>query len=710
MDTPAPLPRLRTDLTFVPVTENGQSLYIIEDPVQNTYYRIGEEEYLFISNLNRFSSLEPLLEHITPLSASPLDKEQAQTILQWLTGRQLLQQKDATILAADMEQKQNFQKRTNLNRLNLISIKIPCFNPDRLLRHCKPLFWLTGKIFFTLWICAGVMAAWVLFTRWSEFSAQTQGILGMDNLLWVWCIWFGLKIIHEFFHSLVCYRYGGRVYEAGILFILFIPLTYVNATSSWKFASKWQRIHVAVAGMFIEIGIAFTAVLVWAGTPDSTTGMIAHNTVIIAGISSLLFNANPLMRFDGYYILSDLLSIPNLYQRGMHSANSRLKKFFLGISSPIKEPLFVKGYGIAVFIWRVLVLFSLGYLASQLAGGLGIFITLGALVAWVGMPLFFFIKRWPNYREQNQHIGLHLLRRSTFCLLVAVAALYLIGWKKHIEAPGIIEYREQYSVKAVSPGFITAIRIKDGEKVKKGQLLLRQENKELEHMHAQSRFLLKQLELKMRLAHSTGKIAELQSLKEKYQSQQEVFQKNDDDLRALSVHAPGEGMVISRQLKDKIGMFIPKGEELLWIVTPQQKQLSALASQDDIDIFRSLVGKKVTINMRAAGIGVFKATLTQVDPTGTTRLAYPALGAMHGGPLDVRQSVGKSKKDQFDYGYSYELFTPRFTLGVALPPDIKQKVMAGQQAILSVQGNRISLAERLLQWASNWQKAKDKLM
>lgn len=498
------------------------------------------------------------------------------------------------------------------------------------------------------------------------------------------------------------------MYEAGILFILFIPLTYVNATSSWKFSSKWQRIHVAVAGMFIEIGIAFTAVLVWASTPDSTTGMIAHNTVIIAGISSLLFNANPLMRFDGYYILSDLLSIPNLYQRGMHSANSRLKNFFMGISSPIKEPIFVKWYGIAVFIWRVLVLFSLGYLASQLAGGLGVFITAGALVAWVGMPLFFFIKRWPNYREQNQHIGLHLLRRSIFCLLLAVAALYLIGWKKYIEAPGIIEYREQYSVKTASPGVITSIEVKDGEQVRKGQVLLHMENKELEYIHAESQILLSQLELKMRLAHSTGKIAELQSLREQYQSAREAFQKNDDDLKALLVHAPGEGMVISRQLNNRRGMFIPKGEELLWIVTSQQKQLTALASQDDIEVFRSLVGKKIRINMRADGIGVFEGTLTHVDPTGTTRLTHPALGAMHGGPLDVRQSVEKSERGQFDYGYSYELFTPRFTLGVALPPEIKQKVMAGQQAILSVQGNRISLAERLVQRASNWQKAKDK--
>lgn len=710
MDTPALLPRLRTDLQFVPVTENGQHLYIIEDPVRNTYFRIGEEEYLFISNLEHFPSLEPLLEHITPLSPTPIEKEQAQTILQWLTGHQLLQQKDATILAADLDQKQTFQKRANLNRLNLISIKIPCFNPDPLLRHCKPLFWLTGKVFFALWVCAGIMAAWALLTRWSEFTAQAQGILGLDNLLWVWCIWFGLKVVHEFFHGLVCYRHGGRVYEAGVLFILFIPLTYINATSSWKFASKWQRIHVAVAGMFIELGIAFTALLVWANTPNSTTGMIAHNTVIIAGISSLLFNANPLMRFDGYYILSDLLSIPNLYQRGMHSASSSLKKFFLGISTIIKESLFVKGYGIAVFIWRLLVLFSLGYLASQLAGGLGIFITLGALVAWVGMPIFFFIRRWPNYREQNQNVGFHLLRRSTLCLVVAVAALYLIGWEKSIEAPGIIEYREQYSVKAASPGFITVIKVKDGEQVNKGQLLLRLENEEVKYKHALSQILLNQLELRMRLAHSTGQIAELQNLREKYQSAREEFQKNDDDLKALSVRAPDKGMVISRQLNNKMGIYIPKGEELLWIVTPQQKQLTALASQDDIDVFRSQVGKKIRINMRADGIGVFEGTLTRVDPTGTTRLTHPALGAMHGGPLDVRQSVEKSSRGQFDYGYSYELFTPRFTLAIALPQEIKQKVMAGQQALLSVHGNRISLAERLLQKMSDWQKAKDKQM
>ncbi|MGB5987605.1 MAG: hypothetical protein WBG37_20030, partial [Desulfobacterales bacterium] len=404
---PAQPPRLRSDLRFSPITGGEETWYVIEDPLRHLFYRIGPEEYQFIRRLNHFDSLEALLSDLAVAGGMSLSSEQAQTILVWLAGRQLLRQENARLLTQTLAREKEIRQQQRVNRLNLITFKVPLFNPDPLLNRLgRHLDWLSGPLFFAGWLLAGILALTALHEKWPAFIGQASGFFSPANLVRVWLIWFGLKVLHELFHAVTCRRYGGRVYEAGLLFILFIPLTYVNATSSWNFPSKWQRIHVAVAGMFIELGVAFGALLVWEQSGASPAGLMAHNTVIIAGVSSLLFNANPLMRFDGYYVLSDLLSIPNLYFQGLLSVRRMMARFFLGVTpaqpqGPPQRGGFIRLYGIAVYLWRILVLASLAWLASRMGGGFGIFIALGALLVWIGLPLARFAKSLPRLAAGN---------------------------------------------------------------------------------------------------------------------------------------------------------------------------------------------------------------------------------------------------------------------------------------------------------------------
>jgi len=467
---------------------------------------------------------------------------------------------------------------------------------------------------------------------------------------------------------------------------------------------------VAVAGIFIELGVAFGALILWAHTPGTTTGFIAHNTAIIASISSLLFNGNPLMRFDGYYVLSDLLSIPNLYQQGLLCVKSRMAKWFLGVGTPTEATPLIKCYGVAIYLWRILVLLSLGYLATKLAGGLGIFITMGALVAWVGMPLYFFYRQIPQYKEQNPKVVSHLLLRLALCITVGAGLSYLIGWEKRIQAPAIVEYKQQYSIKTTAPGFVTKIHVTDGQQVTAGTLLVSLENKELTHQFAQLTLLRRQLELKMRFAHSRGQIGELQSLQEEQQSVLAELKVLSDDIATLELRAPGGGMIISSNLQKRVGTFIPRGQELMWIVAATQKQLTAQSSQDDIEIFRSQVGKMLTIEMRSGGLGTFEARLDGVEPSGKTELVHPALGAVYGGPLDVRQYARSKSENQLDYEYSYRLFTPHFTLNIDLPAEVQQHVFAGQTATVLLRGNRETLADMMGKWFTRWRKKKDGIL
>ncbi len=710
------LPRLRSELRFSPVKEGNRIQYILKDPVRNTYYRIGLEEYLFISRLNQASGLEQLLESVAQTGDTRLDSEQAQAILNWLAARQLLQVDDAAPLvqALEIEEKQKNARR--FSRLNIITIKVPLFNPDPLLDYLSPKFtWLTGKWFAALWLILAVSALGTLFSRWQEFSSQAAGFFSAGNVFFIWLIWFSLKLFHELFHALVCRRYGGRVYEAGILLILFIPLTYVNATSSWNFPSKWQRIHVAVAGMFIELGIGWAALLVWAGQPNTTAGFIAHNTFIIASVSSLLFNANPLMRFDGYYVLSDLIGIPNLYSHGLQFIRSIGTRWFLGISSGAlyrnsPKQWFIRFYGVAIYLWRLFILVSLGYIASTMAGGFGILATIGAAVVWVGMPVYQFLKRLPLHRQQNPHALRHLLLRLSLTLLVITVTLRLISWEQRIQAPAIVEYRHQYSVRPETEGFVGNVYVTAGQQVRRGALLLTLENTELTHAARDLQLQIQQLELERRLAQSTGQLTKLQILQEQQQNLSEKLQDREADLRAINVRAQGDGVIVGAGLDALEGTYLFRGQEVFWIVSPGQKQITASASQDDVEQFRALINQPLKIDMRSAGLGIVTGTLKQVSPTATSELIHPALGAVYGGPLDVRQQAVSTTGKDMEQRYRFELFAPRFTLDVELPAEVTEKVKDGQPATLYTRGSRISLGRLISNRVRDWLQDKKTLL
>lgn len=159
-------------------------------------------------------------------------------------------------------------------------------------------------------------AVWQLISSWSSFTKELQTVVAPHNWPSLMIAWILLKVLHESAHGLVCKKYGGVVSETGIMFLWGMPVPYVDVTSSWAFRSKRQRIYTALAGMYVELFVAALAALFWSHTGPGWIHYWCVHLVVIAGISSLLFNGNPLMRFDGYYVLMDLLEIPNLYGFG----------------------------------------------------------------------------------------------------------------------------------------------------------------------------------------------------------------------------------------------------------------------------------------------------------------------------------------------------------------------------------------------------------
>ena len=246
-----------------------------------------------------------------------LTEAEATAVCKWLVDAELAHtsaSSDGRRLAI------NAVDRTIKRRLGLwnpLCMKVPLAYPDRWVAKVTP--WL-GSFFTAGFTLLGailvIVASYQVTAAWENFSAASRGIFTPARWLWLVACWLLLKVVHESAHAIVCRKYGGPVHEAGAIFVLFAPLAYVDLTSSWRFRSKWKRIHTAAAGMYVELWIAAIAAIAWVATDPGQVNDLCFNLVLMASLTTIVFNANPLMRFDGYYMLSDLLEIPNLYSEG----------------------------------------------------------------------------------------------------------------------------------------------------------------------------------------------------------------------------------------------------------------------------------------------------------------------------------------------------------------------------------------------------------
>jgi len=634
--------RLRNDLHFSSGRHGRHKCYIVEDKLRSKFFRIGVPEYQFISLLDGSRSVEKALA-INSRSAvqDALDERDAAVIVKWLLDTGLARPESgvqAEDLSAAVSQSRSAK---TMRRLNLLFIKIPLLNPDRLLGAVLPVCrWMLTPAFFAVWMLAVVSGAYQVSVNWPRFVADSSQFFAINNWIWLLAVWIILKCVHELFHGLVCKKYGGNVWEAGVIMVLFAPIGYVDATSSWRFASKWQRIFTAGAGMYVELMIAGGAAWIWASTDTGITNHLAHNVIIIASISTLLFNANPLMKFDGYYMLADWLEIPNFYGEGQLYTKYLGRKYFLGLSAKLppwsrRDRWLVRAYGVAAFLWRILVIATLLLLASTLFDGAGLIIAAVSAAVLLGQPLI----RFMRYLWHGNDFEKPSLAR--FALSAAVVGLVLfalfthITWSRALTSPGVVEYVDVMPLRADVGGFISLVNAYDGQRVQEGDHLLSLVNKELETQLRDVTLQLEQLKLKKRLFVLKRQIAQAQAQDEQIDALREQYAELNTRLDRLIVTAPVGGEIIGADLSNRLGQYVTRGELLLTIAPSPEKEFKVLIAQEDIEEFRGRVGDRVAVLIDGRNGDAVPGTLMSIEPRAATTIDFPELTALGGGPLPI---------------------------------------------------------------------------
>lgn len=694
-------PRLTDELVIIPEHYGDRTVFHLEVPSKSRFYRVGEAEYTFLSLLDgRTTIAAAVAETARVLGRDSFTEQEGVAVCKWLTERSMID-----LQTSGSEDLMNLDGTNELRKLaagmNPLWIKKSFGNPDRLLNTLSGfLGWIHSPVAILVWLVVCGAAIATLLQHAAEFRAAPHGLLSQSNWIWLALSWLVLKVIHELAHGLAAKRYGGNVPEAGAAFILFIPMAYVDVTSSYRFRSRWHRVHTAIAGMYAELFLAAIATILWPLTDSPEVRSQLYNVMFTASFTTLLFNANALMRFDGYFVLADVLNIPNLYVDGQQYVSGIWKRVLLGEPRQPMEwqgwkGVVVRLYGVLAAMWRVVISASLIIASSVMFHGAGVALAALAVTAWFVIPACQALKRESAAAAARFGRQRRALVVGTAVAGGLVAATTLIPWPGDRTAPAIVQFEPRTILRAQSAGFVDEILVRDGQQVRAGQVLLRLRNRELEADLRELEFEVARSAAAQRMYLQQEELASAQIEERNQLEKQRQLDEHRTQVAALELKAPRAGRVIARDLAAKAGSYVKAGDTLLEVASEQSKEIQVSVAQPDIDAYRASLGHPLRVYVR--GIAPFDATLRRVEPRASRTPRHESFTVTAGGPIAV-----VPKQAENDEGPAYEYVTPRFLAHIELPRQRSLQLHSGQSGYVSLPSGDVSLGRGVYRLVADW--------
>lgn len=634
----------------------GERWIVLEDPFTNQFFRVRPEVYEFLGRLSPDRTVEEVWKECFerfPLTAP--GQEAIIQILAQLYHSNLLQYSMAVDAADLFRRFEKTRKREIRSRLmNIMFARFPLLDPDRFLVRTLP--WvgkLISPIGAFLWFIVVGWALKVAADHAPSLRDQAQSVVAPDNLFLLYAGLIIVKTLHEFGHAYICRHFGGEVHVMGVLLMIFTPVPYMDATSAWGFRERYKRVLVGSGGMIVELFVAALATFVWASTGIGLIHNLAYNIMLVASVSTLLFNLNPLLRFDGYYILSDLIGIPNLTQRSMQQLRALAERYLFGVrkakgpGSTRSEAVWLSIFGAMSGVYRIFLFAGILLVIADQFLLVGLIMAAVCAVVWVATP----IVRLTSYLGSNPSLGRHRSRAITVTLgLAAVALIFLqyIPFPSHFRAPGVIQSRQWMELHSRTSGRVIQLLAKPGAPVQSGQPLVQMENPEIGIQLAGARAGLIEVETRIRQAlhESTPNLKPLESLKE---SMMKTIERLEREQSELTVRASQNGLWLIPESEGLIGRWLAKGGVIGALIDTNQFQFQATILQEDGD--RIFHQPPTTAEVRLTGEAGrrLRVESIRVIPGEQRQLPSAALGWRAGGPVPTaaRDNEGRQAAEPF---------------------------------------------------------------
>jgi putative peptide zinc metalloprotease protein len=485
---------MRGDLEFRPQRFGQRRVWAVKDPVALKYFHLGEEEYTVLQLLDGQTSLEELKRRCDAAFAPQRRTvEQIQGFLATL-HRFGLVQADAPGQGAQLLERHGDKRRRERfeSLIGVLAIRFPGVNPRGLLDVLRPLFgWIFSPIAVALSCLLGVAALTLVAVNFAEVEARLpefEAIVGASNLPWLAVSLAGIKILHELGHGLACRRFGGDCHEMGVMLLVFTPCLYCNVSDSWMMPSKRQRMAIAAAGMYVELILASICTFLWWFSQPGLFHSLCLNTVLICSLGTVLLNGNPLLRYDGYFILSDLVEVPNLRAQASAALRRVLAHYCLGLQLPTERLSVTRGqgwlvlYAVAAGIYRVVVVVLVLWVLDAILRPLHLEVLVlpVAVVASGGLiwPMIDTALRWTR-NPARRSVAPARVALVGLLLLGMIAGLVFIPLPMRVAAPLVLEYRDAERVYVTVAGTLESFTAA-GQQVRAGQTLAQLKNPTVE--------------------------------------------------------------------------------------------------------------------------------------------------------------------------------------------------------------------------------------
>ena len=668
-------PRLRGHVHIHRHAYRGQVWYVVEDRVAGKYHRFNPASHRVISLMDGRRTLDAVWQRLTgELAEDTPGQDEVITLLGQLYGSDLIQFDVNPEVAELFERRKKFERQRLKSRyLNPMSLRFPLWDPDVFLAWLdrRPHLFRAG---WSLWVWLLVMLPALLLVpmHWTDLTNNfSEQLLATDNLLLMAVIFPLLKALHELGHGLAAKSRGGEVHEMGIMLLVMFPVPYVDASSSSAFVKKTDRMLVAAAGMLVELFIAALALYLWLLLEPGLARSLAYNVIVMASVSTVLFNGNPLLRFDGYYVLADWIEVPNLGTRSNRYWQYLVEHHVFKVPQSEPPPAtpgeyrWFFFYAPAAFVYRMSVLFGISLFIAQQYFFVGVLLALWGVITGLGVPIFKGLRAVlteHRFEARTRRVRGMLLGAA----LVLYAALFVVPMPHHTRAEGVVSLPEEAILRAGASGFVVRTRAEPGSALQAGAVVMDNHDPALASSLQVQVARLEEASARHDAAFGV-KLAQAAQLEEALRREQASVDHLIERMSRLTVRAVAPGTLLLEYPDDLPGRYLEKGQIVGYVMGAHAPLLRVVVPQEDVDQVR-LATRAVEVMLPQDMSTTWAARLVREVPAAGRDLPSPALGQRGGGEIVVNPSDDKG----------LTTMQSLFEFEIALPPEAPTRFLGSR--------------------------------
>jgi putative peptide zinc metalloprotease protein len=660
-------PSLRAHVRVSRHTYRGQIWYLLQDAASGRHHRVDETAFHFIGRMDGARAVDEIWHSMFNSlgERSPTQDDTIEMLCQ-LSENGLLQCEITPDVAELFRRGRQRTRKRRMSMLNPLAFRVPLFDPDQLLTRLAPLArFLFHPIVAVLWAVVIGMTLLSVASSWDSIrSFAAVHMLTPRYLMLMWLSYPFIKALHELGHGMAVKAWGGEVREAGVSMLLLVPAPFVDASAASAFPEKSRRMAVGAAGIMVELFLAAIAWFIWSRVADGAVRDVAFVIMVVGGVSTVLFNGNPLLRFDGYYIFSDLIDIPNLGQRSNAYVAYLAQRHLLGVSG-VANPVTGRGEAPIMFAYAIL---SYGYRwvvtglilmwAGHISFWLGVLIGASVVFSMVIQPLVKLVM----YLKSAPQLARHRSRGIGIAGTVAIVLLLIFCFLPlpfTTEAQGVVWLPEQARIRAATEGFVTEVLAKDGQEINIGDPIMVLSDPDLLAQCEGVRAAIQGLDIQYTREIGIN-AARAKSIAEEAAARRAELAQLEERVQHLHVSSTERGALVMPRAQDLPGAFVAKGTVLAHVLRPEQIRIKVAVWQEDSGLIHG-GAREVQVKLVDEPDHILVGKLTGEVPAATVYLPTPALGDRGGGPI-VTDPSDKEGIKTLEPMFLYELLLNTKTL------------------------------------------------